>query len=175
MCLAVGVFVLSPASSAVSRTTAELDGIVTTKSVGPISFGASIARVRAWAGPPEDVSPPQKGYPIPKHRPGTVVLVYACKGAGKHDVCHTTFGFAGGRLVSFMTQSGLFRTAHGARPGMPVDEATRREPGLTIVRDGPGWKGRKVPTLAAVSWHGGPLACLYSRPPSRTPAFVPVC
>ena len=99
----------------------ELSGVVTTKSVGPVPFGATIARVRAWAGPPEVVSPPLKGYPIPKHRPGTVVLVYACKGAGKHDVCHTTFGFAGGRLVSFMTQSGLFRTAHGARPGMPVD------------------------------------------------------
>ena len=175
LCLAAGVFVLSPASAAVSRSTAELGGVVTTRSVGPVPFGATIAKVRAWAGQPENVSPPLKGYPIRKHRPGTVVLVYPCKGAGEHDVCYTTFGFAGGRLMSFMTDSSLFRTAHGAHPGMSVDEATRREPDLTIVRDCPGWKGRKVPTLAATSTHGGPLMSLYSRSPTQTPVFVPAC
>ena len=163
-----------PTSSGLTRPTITPGGVVTTKSVGPIPFGASSAKVRAWAGRPDEVSPPRTSYPIPKHRSGTVVFSYSCKGFGGHR-CYTFFGFDHGRLVTFATESPLFRTAEGAHPGMAADTAERRDPELTVIRSAPAWKGKTIPTLAATIEQSGRLFCLYARAPTKTAAFAPVC
>ena len=161
-------------AAAASQPTRELRGVVTTTGVGPLRFGATIAQVRSWAGPPDFSSPPVKSYPVPAHDARSLVLGYECEGFDRH-VCHTLFAFVDGRLVNFMTESRLFETSRGAHPGMPAADAARQEPRLTIVHDCPSWKGKKIPALAATVEQRGRVFSLYARTPARRPAFGPHC
>jgi len=110
--------------------------VVTTRSVGPIPFGASPSEVRAWAGRSPETSPPATDYPFPQHpRAGVHIWSYRCRGFSiitggpGNTSCYTFFGFRRGRLVTFQTGSRLlFRLRSGVHPGMTLEEVQRREP-----------------------------------------------
>ena len=105
-----------------------LRGLVSTRAIGSLRFGASPAEVRVWAGEPEYTRVPRRA------RSGAIIWGYHCKGidpATGNDGnagCHTEFGFRDGKLTSFGTASRLFSVRNGVRPGMIVEEAERRLP-----------------------------------------------
>jgi hypothetical protein len=156
-----------------TRDASELSGVVAAQGIGPLRFGATMAEVRRWAGTPEFTSPPQDGYPFPRRRPGTTILGYHCTGFAGHS-CHTLFGFAQGRLTTFSTNSSLFRTRSGVRPGMRVAEIDRRDPPLFVDQTCPAWQGKSIPTLM-VSAPQGYAYTLYARTTARPAVFAPGC
>ena len=122
-------------------------GLVTAQGAGAVRFGASEAQVRRWTGNPVFTI---RGSDRDKN---AVIWGWQCPGAGR-NVCETRFGFVGGRFTAFCTESPVFRTAHGVRPGIAVANATRLEPRVPLLNDVPkAWKGLRVPRLALIPSH----------------------
>ena len=181
--LVVSVALLAAATTAGSVSDVlsrkPLSGAISTSGIGPIRFGATPARLRAWAGPPEFTSPPGKSgsYPVPRHDAGVVAWGYHCQGqmsGGGRSSCHIVFGFRHGRLTAVISDSPLFALASGVHPGMTVPEARKREPAGVPPRAGcnglllPTPKGTVLKVYFA-AWKSPRVFSLYAS--SGDPAF----
>ncbi|MGD0273922.1 MAG: hypothetical protein ABSB96_09375 [Gaiellaceae bacterium] len=106
------------------------NGLISARGVGPLKIGVSAqAQVRAWAG-----SPAKIWHNINQNPPvlfSGLLWEYDCAGTNPVDgsPCMTLFGFKNGRLRSFETNYGIFRTAKGTTIGTTLAKAVTRQHG----------------------------------------------
>jgi hypothetical protein len=110
--------------------------VVSARAVGPVPFGSSRAKVRAWIGGPGFSSPPDRAG---KYHDQQAVVVWGWHCATVDgSVCHMLLGFRAGKLTSFLSgPTTAFRFRSGVQPGMTIAEARRREPGSTLIDGSP--------------------------------------
>ncbi len=131
----------------------EIGGIVSTRAVGPIPFGSSLAQVIAWAGEPGFTSRPgstANDFEIPQHDKQSYVISYQCKNPKTRKSCYTLFGFRKNKLIAFRTESNAFAFPNGVKPGMTDLEFRKREPKPKHVAAGCG-RLRRLPSPAGTS------------------------
>lgn len=124
-CAAAGLLAAGPAHASAVRGG---QGLLNSSAAGPLKLGvARPAQVRAFAGgPPDRVWKAPYG---PVNFSGSL-WGYRCPGFVAPDQpCWTLYGFVGGRLTSFSTDSSRFSTRAGTRVGRTLSWVKRHERG----------------------------------------------